>query len=410
MTPLDRERAQTRSHSQGVADRPLLAHRLLILVLLAACVGFMVFAASPAWADRLGERRSDLQNAKAQLRGLQGQLDSLAGAYMKAEARLYELDGAVAKLEKDQARTEADLTKAQDQAQRRLVQLYKGKRGSLPVLLEAVFEERDLSAVLDRVTMLNRVAEQDSTVFQQVERHLTEVKGIKADLGARRTEQAAKARELEQTQANMESRLQASTVEYQRLKREVAALEEAERQAALAAQQAAARARDAAAQAQRTSRGNQNGGGSSSTAAAAPAASTNSRGFVFPVAGPHSYINDWGFARSGGRSHKGTDIMAPRGTPVVAVVSGTISKTGYGSGLGGTTIWLRGSNGSSYYYAHLESIASGIRAGTSVRAGQVIGGVGNSGNARGGATHLHFEIHPGGGGAVNPYPILRAAD
>jgi murein DD-endopeptidase MepM/ murein hydrolase activator NlpD len=127
-------------------------------------------------------------------------------------------------------------------------------------------------------------------------------------------------------------------------------------------------------------------------------------GLVCPVGNPHWYRNDWGNPRSGGRGHKGTDIFAPRGVNVIAVTSGTLrTRTG---GLGGIALWLSGSDGNSYYFAHLDRWAGGIGNGTRVSQGQVIGYVGNSGNARGGATHLHYQQHPGGGSPINPYHTL----
>jgi murein DD-endopeptidase MepM/ murein hydrolase activator NlpD len=129
--------------------------------------------------------------------------------------------------------------------------------------------------------------------------------------------------------------------------------------------------------------------------------------FVFPIAAAHSYTDTFGAPRVGHR-HQGTDIFASYGAPVVACVSGVVSLSQ--GGAGGIMIWLRGNDGNTYFYAHLSGYAPGISSGTRVRSGQVIGYVGNSGNASGGAAHLHFEIHPGGGRAINPYPILRAAD
>lgn len=136
-------------------------------------------------------------------------------------------------------------------------------------------------------------------------------------------------------------------------------------------------------------------------------------GFVFPVGDPHSFGDSFGAPRMMGtayeHAHQGTDIMAPSGTPLLACERGIITKMG-SDVLGGTKIWVKGQSGTYYYYAHLSAFAEGMVDGLVVEPGTVIGYVGDTGNARGGAPHLHFEIHPDGGPAVNPYPLLKVVD
>ncbi|MGH3922197.1 MAG: murein hydrolase activator EnvC family protein [Pseudonocardiaceae bacterium] len=126
-----------------------------------------------------------------------------------------------------------------------------------------------------------------------------------------------------------------------------------------------------------------------------------------PVGQPRHYSNTWGAPRSGGRTHKGVDVLAPRGTPIYAYEKGTIVRMGT-NGLGGITLYLNGDSGNQYYYAHLRGYVNSIGTGRRVTAGQHIAFVGDTGNARG-IPHLHLEVRPGGRANVNPYPFTRRA-
>ena len=133
-------------------------------------------------------------------------------------------------------------------------------------------------------------------------------------------------------------------------------------------------------------------------------------GFICPLdPAATSFINDWGFPRSGGRTHRGNDLFAPRGQPIHAVANGTVLlKRG---GRGGIALWLAADYGVDYYYAHLNGYAPGVSSGVRVGKGQVVGYNGNTGNARTTPPHLHFQIHPKGrtSAPVNPYQTLVRA-
>ena len=130
---------------------------------------------------------------------------------------------------------------------------------------------------------------------------------------------------------------------------------------------------------------------------------------AFPVQGPCTFGDTFGAPRSGGRLHEGVDIMAKSGQFVYAVASGTLTKQAVDKpgALSGNAWWLTGADKTSYFYAHLSAFAPGLRAGSAVVAGQIIGYVGATGNA--GGAHLHFEVHPGGV-LVNPTPSVKAVD
>lgn len=141
-------------------------------------------------------------------------------------------------------------------------------------------------------------------------------------------------------------------------------------------------------------------------------------GLAVPVAGVdlRHLVDTYKQSRAGGaRVHNAMDVMAPHGTPVVAAAPGTIEKLFFSQGGGGITVYVRSPDRRwTYYYAHLQDYAPGLREGQQVKAGDPLGTVGSTGNANPAGPHLHFAVHrmePGeawhGGTPVNPYPLLR---
>lgn len=127
-----------------------------------------------------------------------------------------------------------------------------------------------------------------------------------------------------------------------------------------------------------------------------------------PVQGPCYYGDTWTASRGNGRVHLGVDIAAKEGKELYAVATGTVTKL-YSPAtdhLAGNGLRITRPDGTYFFYAHLSALAPGITVGTPVTAGQLVGYVGKTGNA--GVPHLHLEVHPGGGAAVNPYPIVKA--
>jgi murein DD-endopeptidase MepM/ murein hydrolase activator NlpD len=144
-----------------------------------------------------------------------------------------------------------------------------------------------------------------------------------------------------------------------------------------------------------------------------PAAELTPGGYVFPVYGEVSFGDTFGAARADVNWHHGEDIFAPLGAPILAIADGTVFSVGWND-LGGNRLWLRDGHGNEFYYAHLSAYSPLARNGNHVHAGDVLGFVGNTGDAEFTPPHLHFEIHPlallglGYDGVVAPYKYLLA--
>ncbi len=336
----------------------------------AALISLLALAlALPAAASPRAAHGATVSELKAQLADLRSETRRAGRAYDRAYWRVDEADVRIERLETRIAATERELSRSRTVLSRRAERMYRTGYGDY---LEVILGADSFEEMITRLDYMQRIGNADASAIRRVERLQ---RRLDTQLGQSKAERAKRGKELKHLKRERDRLVR-------RLEKLKARFERAQR--ALARARRASRARYSS--------------DSDDDFIAAP----GPNGLVFPVRGAYYFSDTWGASRSGGRRrHKGTDIMAPRGTPLVAVASGSIRASS--SGLGGLTIWLAADNGWTYYYAHLSGYA---RTGGRVSAGEVIGYCGSTGNARGGSPHLHFEIHPGGGGAVNPYPYL----
>lgn len=349
---------------------------------VSAAVGALFVASAPSAASAQSSTPSStvapgsVAELEQRLRDTQVASDAVVGRFQQATAKHEAL---VDQIDAIEARISAGRVRAaqlREVAERRAVTAYKTRTVSGD-LSDAVFGSGDVLKEIRRNAFLEHANAKDDAAVVEL-RVLEEDLGIqKADLQRKREGAAKLLAQLETEKSVLAVAVADAQRAYDelvtRLAREAASRAAAER----AAQQAVAASRRIA-----------------TVVTGTPVA-----GFLCPVRG--SFSNDYGDARSGGRSHAGVDIFAATGTPVVAVKAGSLVHES--GGAGGNAAYLNASDGNTYYFAHFSAYSGGAR---QVAQGEVIGFVGMTGNTS--APHLHFEIRTAAG-SVNPYPTLVAS-
>ncbi len=391
-------------------------------------VAAVAIPASPAQAEHEGEAA---ERAAREILDARDRANEAAQAMFDAESRLDTLSIELASAEDNLTSLETEVDELRVALTESAVRQYTGA-GQSPLL---VFQETGRTNELARGLVYAGAATGSGLVqTDEYEQAIHVLDEARKALEQRRAETI----EAGETWAALKSDAEEQVVALQRIEEERLAdaqvqhalerqrKERAEQEQQAQAQEAARRAAASAAAdaaAAKASSGGSSGSGNDGNAASSgggsgsptpqpapiasptptPAPASNAgAGMACPVAGPRSFADTWGAPRSGGRSHEGVDMMAPGGTPLVAVESG--SATFKTNRLGGNAVWITGASGTKYYYAHLSAWEGSSR---SVSRGEVIGYVGSTGNTS--VNHLHFEVHPNGGSAVNPYPYVRGA-
>ena len=325
----------------------------------------------------LATTKDDLDAAKAELATIQGELDDATYAWTAAMSRLDQTRSEITLARARISDLEQRLDRIDTRLQRRAVLAFTVGPAST---IDALLSSSSFSEFSDRLEFLGSVTQADVDLALDQELAQEELRREEDDLSALSERQQATTEELKAVQDRIDAR-------FGELQGRVAALTE-KYQDQLAAQRALELL------------GQTPNPGSNPGSTPGPVA-TGSGIQVCPVAGPNSFVDSFGWPRDG-HTHQGIDLISPAGTPIVAAHPGTVSRSSSESG--GLQAYVRASSGTYTFYAHLSGYSS---ASGSVGAGTVIGYVGATGNA-GSTNHLHFEYHPGGGAAVNPYQMLLA--
>ncbi len=407
-----------------------------IRIVLAVVV--LVALAVPAYAQTGGElSQSDVDAALARRRAAGSSLEALTARFDQAmfdeeilRERVMDLSTRVADLEQDIVARRSKVVS---------LVLSRYMAGGLTGT-ERVFNTRDFMDIPVQAEYLDRLNAADLAVLSGLmaseQLQVQQQASLDASLVAQReitAELTEMATDLSVALANADTEYNSITAAFTKQEEERKAKEAAERKAKEAEErrkaEAARKAREAAAAAEAettttapvttttteapqvttttgaTTTTTEAPPDTTTTTTTPPAVVTDAK--TCPVDAANSFSDTWGAARSGGRTHKGVDIFAARNAPLVAVEFGTVTRTS-NSSLGGISIYLTGSSGNRYYYAHLEFITEGIRGGTAVDVGDVLGGVGTTGNAPAWLPMLHFQYAPPGSDWINPYPLAKS--
>jgi peptidoglycan LD-endopeptidase LytH len=380
----------------------------IVLGLVAA----LIVPALPAFADVTYE---EVEAARQALRDLSLELEARVEAYDRAvvaEALLRDRLDAMAVAV---SARERELVLARASARERAAEMYMsaGSDGDSVALLSS----EDLASAPARYVYLDSVSDTDLEVVNRLEAARRDFEQQQALLDEAVTDQAGLRSEMDVLLGDIYGQLEAANSDYQALKAE---WEEQERErvareiflstSTTTTTTTRPRVTTTVPRATTTTTTTQasgtTSGGTTTTTTTVPSPPPPSGTMVCPVDGAVTFRDSWGEPRSGGRGHKGVDMMASDGTPLVAIETGYIYRISFHS-LGGLGIYVHGDSGSLWYYAHNSAIAEGIEEGDPVVAGQRIAYVGHSGNASANYPHVHFAWMPNADWVyANPFPVV----